>query len=379
MPSGFDLLSGGTSNELKNLLLSLEQIDDGDGGHRYTQRTVHYIRSAILGRAFHKLVHQLCYLTHACSAGNRPARLVSIAYAIRRVRGDAIIEALAAQPLPGGAVRDRMLICFQQDRKTYSLKGARIPRVICFLEFLIAALGWKDVESSLKPLCARSLSAREIDDLSNEFYRVIYRYLADHLHTSQSQRQFNQLLAFLKANGPDDTDAVGDRFILDFWITSNRPREMNGRDEAGDFKLYQTAATAVFHFLRAVEKTAETGPGTTRRIGADREAGEIDIADEDASHETFGLIPSEDLTRIAQTLSSKPLKVFTAKHTKTLAPILMAGDRINRFSRTPLRFNSFGEMQNRALKSADAIGVMGKSYPDAKDELTKIQAGLPTN
>jgi hypothetical protein len=143
------------------------------------------------------------------------------------------------------------------------------------MEFLISAIGYLELNEYLQTITGTLPSRNTLSETANRVSKRLYHFIKGHLPTAQEQRKFRRLIDYLSEARPEGFDhlSIQDPLLLDFWLkASPQPRS-----DGVDFRTF----TTVFHLFVNLRKSLEQveslrGLSSPRRIGSDREAGEVD-------------------------------------------------------------------------------------------------------
>jgi hypothetical protein len=223
----------------------------------------------------------------------------------------------------------------------FSVQYSRMPVLSALLEFILTALGYVDIDTSLQTILTTNPTKKDVSACANALSRRMYDYLRDHLPTAQSQRKFRKVLAFCD----DDIDNVDDAMLLSFWQDASLEQ-----DKGADFKTFESVTQTFIRTIQAVESARDlSAMRHAGKIGMDRDAGEIDP---DILSERLEII-EETVTPLLK-LTSEPInqiKFLNKQECNHLEKLLSAGDLALRLPLSILRADSFGKTQSRVTQA----------------------------
>lgn len=224
---------------------------------------------------------------------------------------------------------------------SFHVHYSRVPVLCAFLEFLLTAVGYPDIDALLQGYFSAGPSLKNAHQCANKLAKSVYGYLSNHLPTAQSQRKFRHALAFCQ----DDVERIDDDHILSFW----QEKSLDD-DKTVDFKTFASALQTNLNLVRAVE-TARDLPALThaRSIGYDTEQGEINP---DHLHACLDHI--DEATSPLDQLSTPPcdaIKFLNKQEHSQSEAVLKFNGYLNRFKRSYLRDQSFALCQGRLTQA----------------------------
>lgn len=274
-----DLVAGGSPE----LAAAFQTVSDTEarGLPKFTPRTCRNLLHSVVCRAYAPAMLEVCHLitvAEACSRSPRryeeffwdsgPACTPGFrAYVDRELFG-------AAETAPHVSA-DHAKVDINYADGSFAVTYARMPFLSAMVEFLVTVLGYGELDDLWQTMLSRGPTAASVSDTANQLSRLLYGYLKDHLPTAQNHRKFACLVAFLQDLGDGDfgPTAIDDAVVLEFWLTQS------GKDgsENPDFRTFSSAFRAFVRLRQVLEEAHDfRALSNARRIGPDREAGEVD-------------------------------------------------------------------------------------------------------
>ena len=157
----------------------------------------------------------------------------------------------------------------------FSIHFSRMPLLSALIEFLMSAIGYLQLHQTLESINHALPTKKTLSDSANKLAKQLYDFLKDHLPTAQEQRKFHRLIDFMAETQPGGFDflSIRDPLLLDFWRKASLQLSGNGVD----FKTFSNIFRLFVHLRQSLEQVENLRKlNNPRRIGSDREAGEID-------------------------------------------------------------------------------------------------------
>ena len=247
-----------------------------------------------------------------------------------------------------------------------------MPVLSAFLEFLMTALGYSDLDEALSPLLGELPTAQTVSETANDLSRRLYAYLGDHLPPVQAQRKNRSFLAYAneRAGGRLTPQGLDDDLVLDYWLAhsagTDDTGESGGEIDARTFKgVFETAARLIRVLRHAEAKYRMDG---ALPIGTDRDAGEVDPADFERA---IGEIEDGDNPLAdADAVLGGAVKFLNKRELALLAEALHGEPVARVLPRAILRGAVFGFAQARLIQAqrgkadAAALATMIGALPD---------------
>lgn len=367
------VLEEGKSSELAQCLHAVQETTVDDDS-KYTEKTCRALARHIVCRTYAPVLHELCHLVViAAHGGSATGRYEELFWDSGPARSGAFRAYLEARPWAGTPVTvDGAEATVAYPDKPFAVAYGRMPLLSAFLEFLMTALGYTDLDEALAPLLGELPTAKAVSEAANDLSRRLYAYLGDHLPPVQAQRKNRSFLAFAQARAGGELAPGGldDGLVLDYWLAHAAGGEADDDGAGGDIDartfrgVFETAARLI-RVLRHAEDKYRMGGALP--IGMDREAGEVDPAD---FEQALAEIEDTDdpLVQAEETLGGA-VKFLNKRELGLLAEAVH-GDAVSRaLTRSILRGAVFGHAQARLTQAQ-----RGKT--DAKDMAAMI-ADLP--
>jgi hypothetical protein len=371
--AGAMILEGAPSAELKALLDGIADIDS-DAGPKFTPDTMRRLVGLIVGRAYAPPLLELCHLMRVAALAPRgkielffwgvPAARASAYAGWVRARTRAAPQAArpalhvagthpapAIEPEPGGVA-----IVYADGR--FGIAYGRMPLLAALMEFLVSSIGYAQVLERVERLLAGPPLIAAAGEAANEISRTVYAWLTPHLPTAHEKRRLEALLDWLLSRpgaGADaqdfSTDDIDDATVLAFWLEA-------------DLDEFRTFAAVLRGFLLLIEAmedaAAATAVARAARIGADAEAGEIDIAVPAGGRRawpTGGAEPDEDPLAALAEPPAERVKLLNGRERAELDELLSAGPRGELLPLSLARRAVFGGVQARISEALRRGGL----------------------
>jgi hypothetical protein len=267
-------LDHGTSSILRAAFACVTDASAVDGSPRYTEKTLHDLRVAVVCRSYSKAVYELCHLVAALGANN--CRYVESLWHIERGTKFAFQNHFHNHPPNNSnAIAGSNGITLNFNDGAFTVTYGRMPFLNAFLEFLFTSVGFDAIDRLLRPLSGVPLRIDVINTTAKEIQRVLYDYLLAHLPPLQQQRRERHFLSYLETTEQQigDIDVINDAAVLSYW----RDAAFDVQTDAVTYEVvYRTAWKLILALEAAYQHYAVEG---ARPIGLDREKGEIEPAD----------------------------------------------------------------------------------------------------
>jgi hypothetical protein len=364
MASGFGTLErivhAEMGGELTELLDSLAQATVR-GAPKYAPRLHRTLVRAIVCRTYAGPIYELVHLMAAAQSVNRergyeqafwdqgPATAARFRSTFER--------ALAHAPDAANVSATGNGIQAAYGDGTFAVAYSRMPLLAAMLDFLVSALGYREVDEAVRSAVKAPASQAGLKRAANRITRALYAFLKPRLPAAQAQRKYRALMEFLNARAGEaglGKDVIDDDAVFEFWRD-------HGSDGQGDWKTYRTVVKAFLHLRDAL------GAATDREAMA--QALPLDPArDGDTGEPEMVLAACAAVDRRAEALDilraspAASIKFLTKREAESLALILGAGPHARALRLSVLRAAIFGAMQasvsqalRQGLQGADAV------------------------
>ncbi|MBF0306597.1 MAG: hypothetical protein HQL41_13215, partial [Alphaproteobacteria bacterium] len=371
------VLEVGKSAELDAALRSVSEAECR-GQPKFSQLTCRALARAIVCRSYAPAVLELCHLLRlAQAAGGRsgwagffweggPATAHGFA-GLARGRG---------RVAPAGFEATAAAATLSYADGPFTITWARMPFLSALLEFLVTAIGFRDLDEAARPLFAPGIRRAEVSVVANRLSALLYGWLKEQLPTAQNQGKFFRLIDFMerRAGAHFALDDLDDAAILDFW----RAAAGDGAEDGADFRTYRSVFKAFVRLRQSLRLASDRrAVEGARPIGGDFEAGEVDPATLDQAIEAA----TSEVSPLAS-LSEPPaaaVKFLNKRETALLELPLECGDEARPLALSLLRAEVFGEAQGRISQSlrrkVDGAGLAALvSAADAIPYAQRIEA-----
>jgi hypothetical protein len=337
---------GGGSEELTSALRLIAE-SAGTGGARYTPRVVAALASIVVARAYAKPMLELVHFLYLAEAAGGRRGYIGFLWSLDVARGSAFrgaIEQAASKDRLGPEFRiDESEIEIRYPDGVFTIRYGRMGFLAALLEFVITAVGFEAVDEVCRAHLDATASLTAAAETTNKLAQLTYEFLRDRLPTGQSRRKFRRLVDFLlTTRGPGFTlDDADDRAVFDFWA-----RECERGETDSDFRAYRTAVEGFIRLRRALRAASERrAMSTSRSLGSDRTAGEVDP---DAVANALETI--EDERGPIERLDEAPLdavKFLNKREMGLMSLFGVAGEHARALPLSLLRAEVFGRHQSR--------------------------------
>jgi hypothetical protein len=344
------------------------------GAPKYAPRVTRELTRAVVCRAYSGIIFELTHLMAAAQCAFRAGGYERLFWdrgpaAADRFRSS-FERALTHEPDAAGHVAMTIGgIEAAYPDGTFSVSFGRMPLLSAMLDFLVGAIGYRQVDEAVRGAFSAPPSHAAVNAAANRISRALYAYLTPRLPAAQAQRKFRCLMAFLRAHAgavqprPED---IGDDAVSAFWMA-------HAGDPRGDWKTYRTTVAAFIHLRDALAAAAER-EAVNDPLPLDPAR---DAAGPDEACVMAACAGLDRRLAALETLAEAPadaVKFLTKTDVEALSPILAAGDHARALSLSLLRAMVFGTVQaaitqalRRGLDGPDAVseacGAEAESYP----------------
>jgi hypothetical protein len=265
------------------LAAAFQTVSDTEarGSPKFSPRTLRSLLHSVVCRSYAPAMLEVCHLITAAEAcSRRPRRYEEFfwdsgpasragfcTYVDRELFG----EAEAAPQVSA----DRVKVDISYADGSFAITYSRMPFLSAMVEFLVTVLGYGVLDDLWQTMLSRGPTAASVSDAANQLSRLLYGYLKNHLPTAQNHRKFACLVAFLRDLGDGDfgPTTIDDPVVLDFWLTQSGK---NSPDTL-DFRTFSSVFRAFVRLRQVLDEAHHfQALHNARRIGPDREAGEVD-------------------------------------------------------------------------------------------------------
>lgn len=376
------VLEAGPSGDLRAALQSVSEATTPDGAPRYAVKVCRTLNRLIVCRAYAVSALQLCHLVNiAESCAPRRGAYEHLLMGPERATGAGfrgwITSAVAGRGWRrAGCDVSGEGVVIQYSDAVFNVGFARMPLLAALFEFLCGTVGYASLDEEFCAMLHSPTSDDAVRAAANGIERLLYAYFKENLPSVQMQGKFQVLLEFARSDAAAPELVVDDTTILEFW------REKSLDEDAGNFRLFRSAFDAYMAFLLALEVATDSeAVGRARAVGADWEAGEVDVA---------ALLDSADSVDVwtsplhaLQDPSSESVKFLSKAEMSALDRLMQHGPRLHRFPWSLARAEVFGDAKARltqairrkvANKELDILIACGgaESYQEWRDRLAKL-------
>ncbi len=196
----------------------------------------------------------------------------------------------------------------------FSIRYGRIPKLVALYEFLAgldAFSFFTEFNDILDDLENSPPALAPIKTAANRLSSRMRHYRIQHLASAESDGKFTTVYAFLQDRSIKNELTIDDDAIFDFWALHN---------QKNDYKGYRTVFDLFFKFMHAMDEiTARRAAQDAGVLGADREMGELDFAEESIADvaptwesplAAFAEPPLSDIKFFKKSTEYKPLETL---------------------------------------------------------------------
>jgi hypothetical protein len=273
------VLETGPSGDLRAALQSVSEATTPDGAPRYAVKVCRTLNRLIACRAYAVSALQLCHFVNiAESCAPRRGAHEHLLMGTERATGAGFRGCITS------AVADRGWrragcdvsgegVVIQYSDAVFNVGFARMPLLAALFEFLCGTVGYASLDEEFCTMLHSPTSDDAVRAAANGIERLLYAYLKENLSSVQMQGKFQVLLEFARS------DAAAPELVVDVTTILEFCREKSLDEDAGNFRLFRSAFDAYTAFLLALEVATDSeAVGRARAVGADWEAGEVDVA-----------------------------------------------------------------------------------------------------
>ncbi len=372
------LLEAGKSTELQSVLQTVAECE-ADGEAKFSPTTCRAIGKMIVCRTYAPAILELSHLiVAAAQLEDMPARYEYLFWDNARASTAHFHSYFNRHaPAPDLLHVQTNEITLHYSDGTFSIQFSRMPVLCALMEFLLTALGYRDIDELLSLMQERQVNKKAVSLQANALSRLLYTYLRAHLPTAQSQRKYRKILDYCS----DDISRIDDKLVLNFWQDASLDEDKNV-----DFKTYEGTFLSIVRVIQAVEGAQELrGLQQTRSIGNDHEAGEIDPDLLSRTLETIDL-PRSALERLGEAPMDQ-IKFLNKQETQRLQNMVRSGKLSLRLPLSLLRSDLYSASQaqlTQALRrhaKPDEIRDLikngpPKNYQEHQEDLTQLRQHL---
>lgn len=328
------LVGGSASGDL---IAALRVVEDSGlaGEPRFQPGVQRHLQRMVLTRTHGKTLLEFVYFVSAASANDpRRQRYEGTIWGPSPATARAFRNLFANHP---GADAQGVTV----SDGTFIIHFSRMPLLAALAEFLVTALGYDEFDRLVQPVCGRNAGTAAAGDAANAIGRAISAWLGprlDSVHVQQRMRLVSERLA-------DGDDTEIDRSILDAWQDWSTDPETA---PLGFLTFRSVYRSFVQYRAAAAEWSAQRSVDDARRIGTDRETGEVE-PDSLSVLETL----DEDAALLA-TLEQAPLdrvKFLTGRERDALAVLAETGVHLAALALSFLRDRAWGDVQLRITEA----------------------------
>ena len=195
------------------------------------------------------------------------------------------LDTLAIGPSISNVSIDKDSVHINYEGASFHVKFGRMPFLLALYEFLVSmeAFAFHQELSEIfenMTMGAEASLIRCIKDASNKISSRLRQYRRAHMIWAAHNEKFNRIFLFLKERGEGDHLIIDDVAILDFWTLHSQGK---------DFRGYKTVFDAFVMFQCALQTGRRSQAAEQSSVlGADFEAGEVDLSDHAYDLRAFG-------------------------------------------------------------------------------------------
>lgn len=339
------VLEVGKSAELDAAFRSVAEAECR-GQPKFSQATCRALARAVVCRSYAPAVLELCHLVRlAQAAGGRggwPAFFWDGGPAT--AHGFAGLVRGRGRVLPAGFEATGAVATLAYDDGAFAITWARMPFLSALLEFLVTAIGFRDLDEALRPLLAPQIRRAEVSGVANRLAALLYGWLKEQLPTAQNQGKFFRLIEFMerRAGAHFVLDDLDDAAILEFWCAAAG----DGDEDGADFRTYRSVFKSFVRLRQSMRlATDRRAVEDARPIGGDLEAGEVDPGTLDQAIEA-ATAEGSPLAGLSEPPAAT-VKFLNKREAALLELPLDCGDEARPLALSLLRAEVFGEAQGR--------------------------------
>lgn len=349
--------------ELAELLDSLAEATVR-GAPKYAPRLHRSLVRAVICRSYAGMIYELVHLMAAAEGANGERGYEPLLWddgpaTAARFRAG-FERALAHTPDGAGNVQATGNgIQVDYPDGTFAVAYSRMPLLAAMLDFLISALGYREVDGALRGAFEPEPTQAALKQAANRLSKALYAFLKPRLPAAQAQRKFRALMDFLKPREGTDVvtkDAIDDDAVIDFW-------RAHGADAAGDWKTYRAVVKAFVHLRDALDSAAgRDAVAAALPLDPARDAA---VADADGLLDACAAIDLRcDALDALGAPPASSIKFLNKREVERIALILGAGPHARPLRLSLLRAAIFGAVQ-AAISQSLRRGARGSNAVDA--------------
>ncbi len=274
-----DLVAGGSSE----LMAAFQTVFDTEarGQPKFSPLTCRDLSHSVVCRAYAPAMLEVCHLvTVAEACSRRPRRYEAFfwdsgpactsgfrAYVDRELFGETEVALHVSA--------DHAKVDVGYADGSFAITYSRMPFLSAMVEFLVTVLGYGELDDLWQTMLSRGPTAASVSEAANRLSRLLYGYLKGHLPTVQNHRKLACLVAYLRDLGDGDfgPTAIDDPVVLDFWLSQSGKVS----SDSPDFRTFRSVFRAFVRLRQTLDEAHNfQSLRNARRIGPDREAGEVD-------------------------------------------------------------------------------------------------------
>ena len=329
----------------------LEDFRSLRNSHRYPERQViiplaHFIVGVGGGPNKDSPLYELCHLI--CGVGkmleNDVEHRATFFLGFERVTSEGLRNFLVSNTEFPDTNASNIIddsIRVNTDGSHFHIKFGRMPFLVALYEFLTTMENFEfyaEFEEIVEELTRKPGEVTEnlIKSATGKLASRLRLYRRSHLAWAAKQEKFDPIFQFLRDRRDGDQIIINDQNILEFWCLHSVGK---------DFKGYKTVFDSFITFHQVLLLADRTQSAETAKvIGLNRDAGEIDVADQAFELATLGdwvsplhIFEQKELSSIKffkQSSEQKPIEV-----------LMYYGPFALQYPRAFLRLGSFGVIQ----------------------------------
>ncbi|MEG3638239.1 hypothetical protein [Magnetococcus sp. PR-3] len=348
------LLQEGISDHLLGLMAMVAETEQ-DGDLKFPAQTCHELQRMLVCRTYAQTMTELCYLL---KAGHACGDYVTLFWEVGLARSNRF-KSFFAERLgtdPQEMIRtENSGVVIVEGKDRFTVHYSRMPLLAALWEFLFSALEYTALDHSINTMLVETQDSRPATaQCANQLARQLYAFLKDHLPEAQQQRKFRRISQFMQDKAGSHSfapDALNDEAIFDFWQNFS----INGDEEGGDFKKFETVYNDFLNYRRALRAAMnQQALVHTQVLGTDRDAGEWEPDSEQSQILWESVREIEQEATPLVLLNSPPcdtIKFVNNREQGLLKRIMEGGRDTMDLALSLLRCELFGYAQSRVVQA----------------------------
>jgi len=225
--------------------------------------------------------------------------------------------------------------------KQFEIRFTRMPFLVALYEFLCSMDGFAYFQSFndlFEKLAEGPVCEKNIRDCSNALASGLRKYRIAYLSSAQADGKFSQVYKFLQERSTEQNMIIlQDDCVFDFWHLHNQGK---------DYKGYRTVFDLFCDFARAFEESRlANAAARALPLGLNRDAGEVDVADDLVCENT--MIQWTSPFDLLDEVENSDIRFFKKKTERgPIEHLMMYGPDALRLPLAFLRYEIFGQVQS---------------------------------